>query len=47
MTAIGTRVAHEKTVSEFHIVDIRGCFLAIIYGDPDAGPLHSPQTVLS
>jgi hypothetical protein len=27
MTAIGTRVAHEKTASEFCVVEIRGYFL--------------------
>ncbi len=29
MTAIDTRVAHKKTSSEFYVVVIRGCFLAV------------------
>src|SRR5580658_1253501 len=47
MTAIGTGVAHEKTVSEFHVVEILGCFLAIVCSDPDEASPNSPQTFRS
>jgi hypothetical protein len=45
MTGIGTRVAHEKTASEFYVVDICGYFLAIICCEPDAVSRNSPQTI--